>query len=217
MKYKNFLFDLDGTLTDPYMGITTSILHSLTYYPHITPPTREELKPFIGPPLYASYMKYFDMDEKTANEAVAHYREYYSVKGKFENELYEGIKELLCELKKRGAKIIMATSKPKVFAKDIAEHFGISEYFDYICGSGLDGHLVDKDELIAHLMEVTPLKESESVMIGDTLFDVMGAEKNGMDSIAVTYGYGVEKELRQSSAVAVADTVEELARLLLCD
>ena len=116
MKYKNFLFDLDGTLTDPYMGITTSILHSLTYYPHIAAPTREELKPFIGPPLYASYMKYFDMDEKTANEAVAHYREYYSVKGKFENALYEGIKELLCELKKRGAKIIMATSKPKVFA-----------------------------------------------------------------------------------------------------
>ena len=97
MIYKNVLFDLDGTVTDPYVGITSSILHSLKYYPHIKAPERECLKPFIGPPLYASYMKYFGMDEKTAHEAVEHYREYYAVKGKFENELYGGIKELLSD------------------------------------------------------------------------------------------------------------------------
>lgn len=101
MNYKNIMFDLDGTVTDPYMGITNSILYSLKYYPDIEIPLRETLKPFIGPPLYASYMKYFGMDKQTATEAVEHYREYYSVKGKFENELYEGIPELLADLKMR--------------------------------------------------------------------------------------------------------------------
>ena len=215
MKYKNILFDLDGTLTDPYMGITNSILHSLTYYPDITPPEREFLKPFIGPPLYASYMKYFGMDEKTANEAVSHYREYYSVKGKFENEVYGGIIPLLKALKENGARVVMATSKPKVFASDIADHFGMTQYFDYICGSGLDGHLIEKADMLAHLMEVSGMAESETVMIGDTLFDVDGAKKNRIDCIAVTYGYGVKEELKKSSAIAVVDTVSELAEILL--
>ncbi len=215
MKYKNVLFDLDGTLVDSYMGVTNAIYHSLTYYPHITPPEREQLRVFIGPPLYASYMKYFGMDEKTANEAVAHYREYYSVKGKLENTVYNGMMKLLSDLKDAGARVIMATSKPKVFANEIAEHTGMMQYFDYICGSGLDGHLVEKDELIAHLMEISGLKESESIMIGDTLFDVIGASKNRMDCIAVTYGYGKRDELENSSAIAVVNTVSELAELLL--
>lgn len=109
MKYKNILFDLDGTLTDPYMGITNSIYHSLIYYPHISVPKREELKPFIGPPLYASYMKYFSMDEKTAHEAVEHYREYYSEKGKLENLLYSGIKEFLYSAVKQIFKLPLFT------------------------------------------------------------------------------------------------------------
>ena len=162
-------------------------------------------------------MKYFGMDEKTAKEAVTHYREYYSVTGKLENEVYDGIIPLLKALKERGARVVMATSKPKIFANDIAEHFGMTKYFDYICGSGLDGHLIEKADMLAHLMEVSGMAENETVMIGDTLFDVHGAEKNRIDCIAVTYGYGIKEELKKSSAVLVVDTVEELSKALLDD
>ena len=215
MKYKNILFDLDGTVTDPYMGITSSILHSLKYYPDIPVPERESLKPFIGPPLYASYMKYFGMDEKTAHEAVEHYREYYSVRGKFENELYGGIEELLKALKQAGAKVALATSKPKIFAKQILEHFGISEYFDYVAGSTLDGSLIEKDDIIARLHEIAGFRESDTVMVGDTVFDIVGARKNYMDSVAVTYGYGENADLAAAEPTYICDSVRELGRILL--
>ena len=215
MKYKNVLFDLDGTLTDPYMGITNSIIYSLKYYPDIEVPKREALKPFIGPPLYASYMKYFGMDKKTAEEAVEHYREYYRVKGKLENELYEGIPELLSALKERGAKVTMATSKPKIFAHEIAEHFGIKKYLDYICGSTLDGSFIEKHDIIARVMEIGGFSERETVMIGDTLFDIDGAKRNFIDSVAVTYGYGDTEALLNCGATATVGSVKELAEFLL--
>ena len=217
MKYKYVLFDLDGTLTDPYMGITNSIFHSLKYYPHINAPEREVLKPFIGPPLYASYMKYFGMDKKTAEQAVEHYREYYRVKGKLENELYDGIKALLEELKSCGARVVMATSKPKVFACEIAEHFEIMQYFDYICGSTLDGSFIEKADIIAHVMRECGFNNDDTVMIGDTVFDIEGAKANRIDSIAVRYGYGDIAALEKSGANAVLDSVKELRQYLLSE
>ncbi len=217
MNYKNFLFDLDGTLVDSYMGVTNAIFHSLTYYPEIPTPTREDLRVFIGPPLYVSYTKHFGMDGKTANEAIARYREYYSVKGKYECELFDGLRELLQELKANGKNVVMATSKPEVFAKDIAKHHKIDKYFDYICGADMGGPISEKEQVIAHLLDISGYEKSETVMIGDTLFDVEGADKNGIGCITVTYGYGKRKELEKSSALAVLDTVKELAELLLCD
>ncbi len=214
MKYKNILFDLDGTLVDSYMGVTSSVLHSLTYYKDIPTPSREFLRVFIGPPLYASYMKHFGMDEKNAHEAVEHYREYYSDRGVFENTVYDGIMQLLAELKAAGCRVVMATSKPKEYAKEIARQTGMMQYFDYICGASFDGSLVEKDEIIAHLFEVTSLDEGDSVMIGDTLFDAEGAQKNGIDCIGVAYGYGKKEELQKSTAVAVVDTVDELKEYL---
>ena len=217
MKYKNFLFDLDGTLVDSYMGVTNAVLHSLTYYPEIPTPKREELRVFIGPPLYNSYTKYFGMDDKTAHEAIAHYREYYSVTGKYECELFDGLREMLERLKQNGKRVVMATSKPEVFAKDIAKHHKIDGYFDHICGADMGGPISEKDQVIAYLLKKSGYQKNETLMIGDTLFDVEGAEKNGIDCVAVTYGYGTKKELLNSSAVAVVDTVSELADLLLCD
>lgn len=215
MKYKNVLFDLDGTLTDPYIGITSSILHSLKYYPDIKTPERETLKPFIGPPLYASYMKYFGMDKKTAEEAVEHYREYYRVKGKLENELYFGIAELLSALKENGAYTVMATSKPEIFAREIAEHFGITDKLDLIVGSTLDGSLIEKSDIIAKAMRLGGFGAEGTVMIGDTVFDVEGARKNGVDAVAVTYGYGENEALASSGADALLDSVAALSEYLL--
>lgn len=215
MNYKNIMFDLDGTVTDPYMGITNSILYSLKYYPDIEIPLRETLKPFIGPPLYASYMKYFGMDKQTATEAVEHYREYYSVKGKFENELYEGIPELLADLKNAGARIALVTSKPKVFAKQILEHFDINKYFDYVAGSTLDGSLIEKADLIERLHEVSGFSGKETVMVGDTVYDIEGARHHGMSSVAVAYGYGERADIEAAEPDRICESVEELRRILL--
>ena len=215
MTYKNVLFDLDGTVTDPYTGITTSILYSLKYYPEIKVPEREALKPFIGPPLYASYMKYFGMDEKTAHEAVDHYREYYSVTGKFENELYSGIKELLSALKENGIKLALATSKPEVFARQILEHFGISQSFDCVVGSTLDARLIEKRDIIALVCKKAGFSADDSVMVGDTAFDIEGAKENNMASLAVTYGYGEISALKAAQPDFICDTIAQLTQLLL--
>lgn len=215
MKYKNVLFDLDGTVTDPYMGITSSILHSLKYYGHIAAPEREALKPFIGPPLYASYMKYFGMDEKTAHEAVEHYREYYAVTGKFENELYDGIVELLASLKAAGVNVALATSKPEIFAGQILEHFGIAEYFDAVLGSTLDAKLIEKKDIIELLCRRHGYKAEETLMIGDTAFDVIGAKENSVDSVAVTYGYGERGDLESALPTYICQSVAELKEIIL--
>ncbi len=215
MKYKNILFDLDGTLVNSFTGVTNSVFHSLTYYKDIPTPDREFLRVFIGPPLLFSYMKHFGMDEQTANEAIAHYREYYNEKGVYETEVFEGITDLLATLKEAGCRVGMATSKPEAFAKVIAQHTGMGKHLDFICGATFDGALSEKDEIIAHLFKVTSLKKEESVMIGDTLFDVEGAQKNGIDCIAVSFGFGKREELERSTAVAVAHTVKELEEYLL--
>ena len=217
MRYKNFLFDLDGTLVDSYMGVTNAVLHSLTYYPEIPTPKREDLRVFIGPPLYNSYTKYFGMDDKTAHEAIARYREYYSVTGKYECTFFDGLRELLEALKQKGGKVVMATSKPTVFAKDIAKHHDIEKYFDYICGADIGGPINEKEQVIEHLFDISGYEKNESVMIGDTVFDVRGAKINGIDCVTVTYGYGTRDELEKSGAVSVLDTVAELSEFLLCD
>ncbi len=217
MKYKNIFFDLDGTLVDSFAGVTNGIYHSLKFYPDIPVPEREALRVFIGPPLYDSYEKYFGMDSKTAIEAVARYREYYFEKGVNENTVFDGMLDLLSHLKENGARVIMATSKPEVFAVKIAESTGMKPYFDFIRGASLDGSLLKKEDIIADVIRTQGMDKKETVMIGDTLFDVEGAEKNGMDCIAVTYGFGKAEELEGSSAVAVADSVKELEELLIKD
>ena len=204
------MFDLDGTLTDPYYGITNSIIHSMKYYPDKRVPSREELRPFIGPPLADSYMKYFGLDEKQAREAVGHYREYYADKGIYENVLYPGVREMLAALSERGIKIYMATSKPEKFALTIAEHFGIVEYFDYICGSSMDGKFVEKKDIIAKIIEKENCGKKETLMIGDTVFDIAGAVENEITAAGVTYGFGSEEQLRRSGASYIFGSPEEV-------
>ena len=213
--YQNILFDLDGTLTDPAEGILNSIRHSLTYYPEITVPETAILEKFIGPPLWESYVKYCGMDKTTAEEAVEHYREYFRPTGIFENKLYEGIPELLAALKEKGVNIRLATSKPQVFAERILEHFGIAEYFTSVQGSKLDGSIVNKEDIIRLIItENEGITASNTVMVGDTAFDIIGAKKNGIPAIGVAYGYGSKAELAEAKANMVTKTVEELTVLL---
>lgn len=215
-RYENILFDLDGTLTDPAEGILNSIRHSLTYYPEVKVPELETLKRFIGPPLWESYVKYCGMDKQTAEEAVEHYREYFRPTGIFENKLYDGIPELLKKLKEAGVKVRLATSKPDVFARQILDHFGITEYFTSVQGSALDGSLIKKEDVIAKIMtENAGITASNTVMVGDTAFDVAGAKANGIPAIGVAYGYGSGVEIAEAGAFMIVKSVEELAKIFL--
>jgi phosphoglycolate phosphatase len=215
MKHNVILFDLDGTLTDPGQGITNSVAHALRKLGQ-TPPPRAELEAYIGPPLAGSFEERAGLDRQTAELAVKYYREYFSVKGIFENELYGGIDNMLKDLKDAGATISLATSKPTIYAKQILEHFEIDKYFDAVAGSELDGRRVKKAEVIDYALELLGINDRDSVvMVGDREHDIIGANKCGVASVGVTYGYGSHEELANSGAGHIVDSVEELTKYLL--
>lgn len=212
--YQYVLFDLDGTLTDPFEGITNSVVHALKRY-NIEVTDKKELRCFIGPPLVESFMKYFGFTESDAKDAVEVYREHFGTKGLFENELYDGIPQMLRELKSRGKTIIMATSKPEVYARRIAEHFDIAKYFDYMAGSELNGVRVAKTEVIEYALDTLGITERENcIMVGDRLHDINGAKKSNMHSIGVLWGYGSEKELKDAGADYICNSVEKLTDII---
>ncbi len=209
------LFDLDGTLTDPGLGITNSVIHALKRF-DITPPANEELYCFIGPPLLDSFQKYYSLTKEESIKAVEYYREYYVPTGMFENKVYEGIDEMLRKLKNQGKKLYVATSKPEVFAVKILEHYALSEYFTFIGGSTLDETRTNKADVITYVLETAGITEKEKViMVGDRHHDIGGAEKNGLESIGVLFGYGDKDELTSAGATYIATDVENLKNLLL--
>ncbi|HFF3183820.1 TPA: HAD family hydrolase [Bacillus cereus] len=212
--YKTFLFDLDGTLTDPKEGIVNSVLYALKKVGieevHIS-----ELDSFIGPPIQQSFVERYNMSEGEVERAVFYFREYLKQRGLFENNVYEGILKLLQQLKSSGNRIFVATSKPTVFAKQVIEHFQLTNYFEDIIGSNLDGTRIKKEEIIAHILQKNEelneeLNKEEMIMIGDRKHDIIGANQNGIASIGVLYGYGCEKELTEVSATYIVKDVEEL-------
>lgn len=208
-KIKYVLFDLDGTITDPFEGITDSVKYSLEKF-GINVEDKRVLRPFIGPPLKYAYMKYYGMDEENADKAVAYYREFYPISGIFNCTLYDGIKELLCELSKKYV-IILATSKPQPFAEQIVDKFGLTKYFDHIVGATFDERVSEKSDVIKKVLSDFDIDPEEAVMIGDRSYDTEGAAANGVPSIGVSYGYGDRSEF--VSAFAVCDSVRELAAL----
>ena len=211
--YDYFLFDLDGTLTDPGLGITNSVAYALGKY-GITVEDRRELYPFIGPPLRQSFSEFYGFDEEKTKEEVAFYREYFSEKGLFENEVYEGIPEVLSQLKQAGKKLLVATSKPEEFTNRILEHFGLAEYFDFVAGATMDETRNEKADIIAYALEqIADADKSKIVMVGDRKFDILGARENGIDSIGVLYGYGLRTELEEAQATHIVEKPEELLRL----
>ena len=216
--YKYVLFDLDGTLTDPKEGITKSVAYALEAY-GIHVEDLDSLCKFIGPPLKDSFVKFYGFSEEQGYEAVEKYREYFRPYGVYENKVYDGVDKLLIELKASGKMIILATSKPTVFANTILEHFDLMKYFDVVCGSELDGSRVKKGDVITYALEQVAEKDtgfdkSKAVMIGDREHDILGAKENGLDSIGVLYGYGDRAEHEAAGADYIVETVEELIKTL---
>lgn len=212
--YHTILFDLDGTLTDPGIGITNSAMYALKKF-GITITDRSKLYPFIGPPLLDSFEKYYHFTPNEAKTAVTYYREYYTDKGIYENLLYPGIDALLRSLNASGRKVILATSKPEPFAEKILKHFHLLNYFDFVGGALLDETRTAKDEVIAHVLTSCNIDVAGTVMIGDREYDIIGARKNGLASIGVLYGYGSREELENAGADCIAESVTDLQNILL--
>ena len=214
MDFKYIFFDLDGTLTESHTGIINSICYSLDKL-GISGYDRSELYKFIGPPLTDCYKSVFGFSEEKALEALYLYREYYTETGMFQNKVYDGIPQLLNSLKNIGKQLFLATSKPEEMAKEILEHFGLSEYFNGIYGSTLDETRTDKTSVIKYAVRESGITECDkTVMVGDRKFDVTGAAKNGIKCIGALYGYGTREELNAAGAYCLAETVGDLQKLL---
>ena len=213
--YKYILFDLDGTLMESGLGVTNAIIYALDKL-NISVDDRTELYKFLGPPLDESFELYYNLSKEQIRQAIDSYREYYEEKGWLEKDIYAGMVELLEALKSKDKTLIVATSKPKFFADKILEHFDISKYFIYISGSNLDETRVHKDEVIGHALEQCRIMDmSSAIMIGDRKHDVLGAAKFGIDSIGVLFGYGDRAELESAGADYIAETVEDIGKLLI--
>ena len=210
--YETILFDLDGTLTDPALGITNSVMYALAKW-GIEVSDRSTLYKFIGPPLLDAFSEHYGFSSEDSKKTLGYYREYFSTKGIYENSIYEGIPCLLEELKKRGKRIVLATSKPEQFAKLILSHFGIDKYFDFVAGASMDESISKKADVIAHaLKNIGAPDTSTLLMVGDREHDVIGASKFGIKTIGVLYGYGSRDELTSAGAAYIAESVEDILK-----
>lgn len=210
MTIKNILIDLDGTLTDPKAGIHRSIRYALE---KLGQPLADEvdLDWTIGPPLKASLAKLLNtQDDALAEQALAAYRERFSVTGLFENEVYPTVAETLQQLQAQGYALFLATAKPTIFAKQILVHFQLDSYFTEMYGSELTGERTNKADLIAYILEQENLNAAECIMVGDRQYDIIGARANGIETIAVNYGYGTAEELAQAQPVTQISQFSEL-------
>ncbi|MDJ0939740.1 MAG: HAD hydrolase-like protein [Woeseiaceae bacterium] len=205
---RHIYFDLDGTLTDPFVGISRSIEYALERL-GVPRPTDDELRRFIGPPLLESFAELVGSDARYALEL---YRERFGDVGWQENEPYEGIHETLASLKEQ-AVLFVATSKPRVYAERIVEYFGMSPCFDTVYGAELDGTRGDKTELLAYALDLSP-GHSAAVMIGDRRHDMIGARNNNMNAIGAAWGYGSIEELESAGAQSIAHAPTELKGLV---
>ena len=204
--------DLDGTLVEPSPGIFASIRHACTALDKPCPP-ETELPKWIGPPLGASFAAH--LGEEYADTAVAAYREYYGATGWHECSLYPGIDDALTALSSAGYDLVVATSKPGVYAMRIIRHFGLDDRFLDVCGSKLDGRLSHKDDLLSHLQQRYDFRGV--TMVGDRRFDIEGAHANGIAALAAAWGFGTREELVQAGAHAILNTpaqIPEAVRML---
>ena len=214
MNKEYVFFDLDGTLTDPKVGITKSVQYSLGAF-GIEIEDPNDLVPFIGPPLRDSYKDFYSFSDTDAEKAVAKYREYFSVHGIYENEIYAGIKEMLAKQSSRGVRLAVATSKPTVYAEEILKNFQIDSYFDFVAGSEMDGRRSKKDLVIQYALDNLKICDVRKIiMVGDREHDILGAKRLGIDSVGVLYGYGNYDELSRAGATHIAADVRELSAAL---
>ncbi len=213
-QYDTLLFDLDGTLTDSEPGIINSVRHAL----HAFGMDRDDatLRSFIGPPLYNSFRDVIGLSEEDAHKAIKFYRSYFAEKGIYENALYPGISGMLHNLKRQKKRLVVATSKPEIFARKIIAYFDLDSCFDAVCGADLEGKRSSKSDVIRYALDACGIasETTGTAMIGDRSYDILGARANGLDAIGVLYGYGSEEELRKAGAIRLAASVAELENRL---
>ena len=209
-------FDLDGTLTNPAQGITNSFIHAFKSL-GLEVPSYETLLTFIGPPLPVSFGKMMGLSEEKTNEAIKKYREYFSTKGIFENELFADVPPVLEKLKSDGKKLVVATSKPEEYSIKIIEHFGLDKYFDYVCGACMDETRGSKSEIISYALNrcnISDADKSRVLMIGDRFHDIEGAKNNQLKSCGVLYGFGSEEELKNAGADFIIPNIDGLFKIV---
>lgn len=212
---ETILFDLDGTITNPKEGITKSIQYALRKV-EIEVEDLDSLTKHIGPPLKEGFMEFWGFGEEEAQTLVGYYREYFSVTGIHENLLYEGMEELLKSLKAAGKNLLVATSKPEVFAKQIIRNFNLEHYFTDICGSTLDSSRVKKGDVIAYALSKNNITDKQNViMVGDRSHDIIGAKENGIKVAGVLYGFGSEEEFKSCGSDYIVKDIQELEKILL--
>jgi len=215
--YDYILFDLDGTLTNPKEGITKCIQYALSYM-GIEEPDLNNLTRFIGPPLHTAFMEYYGFDEAAAWTAVKRYRERFGTIGVYENEVFQGISDLLGQLKQNSMILAVATSKPEIFMSKILEKYDLKKYFDVAAGSELDGMRTEKADVIEEVLRrlsISDKERSRVIMVGDRKYDIEGAKACGIHSVGVEFGFAEENELESAGADYVVSSVDELRKLLL--
>ena len=211
---KAILLDLDGTLTDPKIGITSCIRHALDGLNIAEVP--DDLDWCIGPPLISSFEILINSNDATLlNQAMRLYRERFSTIGMYENSMYPEITQGLQQLQHAGFQLYLATSKPQVYAKQILKHFQLDQFFNEIHGSELTGERNDKTELIEYILAQEKLAPEQCVMVGDRKYDIIGAKNNGICSIAITYGYGSQAELAEACPDYMFDQFNGLVDFLI--
>ena len=208
---KAILFDLDGTLTDSGEGIMNCAKLALAHY-GLPIPSEAELRTFVGPPLHESFIR-FGVPTEEADNAIKIYRSRYIPIGAFENHPYEGIREVLEQLKAAGHTLYVATSKPEKMSVEILEHFDLARYFDIIAGATMDSSRSSKADVIAYLLNQCG-EYDEKIMVGDTSFDVIGAKVHGIPTVGVSWGYGKVEDMVSAGAASIAYTMDDLFNLL---
>lgn len=208
---KHLLFDLDGTLTDSGEGIIHCGQETLAHF-GLEVPSYDDLRPMVGPPLRDS-LRRLGVSEENMEEAVEVYRQAYVDHGQYENFPYPGVEDLLKKLHNDGYQLYVATSKPEVMAEHILKHFGLDQYFDVICGSTLDSNRITKADVIRHLLKQLP-KDEKILMIGDTIYDIEGANELGLPSIGIAWGYGDLPQMKAAGAIGIAESMDALHQMI---
>ena len=214
MKLKRVFFDLDGTLTDSMPGITRGVQYALKHY-GIHVDDLSVLKPFVGPPLFDSFKRYYNFSDKDANDAIYVFREYYDVKGWMDNAPFDGVEDMLKTLKEAGLELYVATSKPEETAKKVLEYFQLTEYFKFIGGASMDESRDTKTDVVRHVLAQPMMQGRRVLMVGDRNDDMRGAADCGLDAAGALYGYGSREELEPFHPVLLAESCASLADQIL--
>jgi len=216
MRIKSAIFDLDGTVADTGEGIVKSVSYALEKMGIFDYDERENYR-FIGPPLIESFVRFYSMTREDARQAVECFRERYNVKGVYECSIYEGIRELLFELKDRGIRLYIGSSKPEKYVRQILENEGLIDLFDFVSGATLDGKIETKEQVLRQLFDNVEIDKKSAVMIGDRFHDIEGAHALGLSCIAVLYGFGNEAEFIEHGADHIAANAQDVLKIILSE